>query len=115
MSLQFQIDVLRRQYRSGDTTARDTLLSLLKTYLLLMIRRAARPQNANSRVTGALRRAAGLSPAAGATSDAQALPPADVLCRRLCDELLQAPGENVQVERVFETIRTAQRATACFA
>ena len=115
MSLQFQIDVLRRQFRSGDITARDTLLRLLQGYLLLMIRRAARPQNADSRVTVALRRVAGLTPADGAKSGAQALPPADDLCRRLCDELLQAPGENVQVERVFETIRTAQRATACFA
>lgn len=115
MSLQFQIDVLRRQYRSGDTSARDTLLRLLQTYLLLMIRRAARPQNADSRIAGVIRRVAGQRPASDAGRDSQSLPSADVFCRRLCDELLQAPGENVQVERVFETIRTAQRATACFA
>ncbi len=114
MPLRQQIDRLRQQFRAGDETARETLQRLLQTYLMLVIRRAVRPQNAGSRVAGGLRRLAGQTRPAGALGHLQLLTYADELCRRLCDELLQAPVSGGHVERVFETIRSLRRSTACF-
>src|SRR5262245_39042495 len=104
MALQTQIESLRRQFRSGDASAREALQRLLQAYLVLIVRRAARPQNAGSRVAGGLRRLAGQTRPAGELGHLQLLTYVDELCRRLCDELLQSPAVGSQIEKVFETI-----------
>jgi hypothetical protein len=114
MPLQDQIDSLRRQFQLGDESAREALQRLLQSYLLLVVRRAVQPQNAGSRVAGGLRRLAGQTRPAGALEHLQLLTFADELCRRLCDELLQSPGVGGHVERVFDTMRSLRRSTACF-
>jgi hypothetical protein len=114
MPLREQIDSLRRQFQLGDESAREALQRLLQTYLMLVVRRAVRPQNAGSRVSGGLRRLAGQTRPAGTLDHLQLLTYADELCRRLCDELLQAPAVGGHVERVFETMRSLRRSTACF-
>src|SRR5262245_58034945 len=92
MTLQTQIDSLRHQFRSGDSSARESLHRLLQDYLVLIVRRAARAQNAGSRVAGGLRRLAGQARPAGALGHVQLVTYVDELCRRLCDELLLSPG-----------------------
>ena len=114
MALQLQIDALRRQFRSGDNSAREALQRLLQAYLVLIVRRAARPQNADSRVAGGLRRLVGKPRPAGALEHVQLLTYVDELCRRLCDELLQSSAVGSHVEKFLETIRTLKPSTACF-
>jgi hypothetical protein len=106
MSLQQQIEGLRRRFQAGDHSAREALQQLLHTYLRVIVRRAARPENSDSRVADGIRRLAG---AGGPLFDS-----VDELCRRLCDELLQAPVMAEQVQKVFETMRSAARSTALF-
>ena len=55
---QHQIDNLRRRYQAGDASAREALFALLQTYVLLVIRRAARPENAKSAAAAGIRRLA---------------------------------------------------------
>jgi hypothetical protein len=114
MPLRDQIDSLRRQFRLGDESAREALQRLLQSYLMLVVRRAVRPQNAGSRVSGGLRRLAGQTRPARKLDHLQLLTYADELCRRLCDELLQVPAVGGPVERGLETIRALRRSTACF-
>jgi hypothetical protein len=111
MPLRDQIDLLRRQFQSGDESARESLERLLQTYMMPVVRRAVRPRNAGSRVAGGLRRLAGKTRPAGALGHLQLLTYADELCRQLCDELLQSPVTSGHVERVVETMRSLRRST----
>ncbi len=89
MNFHHEIATLRRRYQAGDESARDALQHWLQAYLLLIVRRAARPQNARSRVARSLRRFAGEN---GQHGHLRRLPCTDDLCRKLCDELLQRAG-----------------------
>jgi hypothetical protein len=111
---QHQIDNLRRRYQGGDASAREALFALLQTYLLLVIRRAARPENAQSAAAAGIRR---LAQRTRQANDAGAAPQvsADDLCRTLCDEVLHAPAIAAGMARIVDTIRSAGRTTACFA
>jgi hypothetical protein len=110
---QHQIDSLRRRFQSGDASAREALFALLQTYLLLVIRRAARPENSHSPAAAGIRR---LAQGARQTGDGGAVAriSADDLCRRLCDEVLHAPAIGAGMARIVDTIRSAGRSTACF-
>jgi hypothetical protein len=110
---QHQIDALRRRFQSGDASAREALFALLQTYLLLVIRRAARPENAHSAAAVGIRR---LAQRARQNADGNAADrvSADDLCRTLCDEVLHAPAIAAGMARIVETIRLAGRTTACF-
>src|SRR5262245_37748752 len=112
MTLQTQIDALRRQFHSGDKSAREGLQRLLQAYLVLIVRRVTRPENSGSRVAGGLRRLAGQTRPAGELGHVQLLTYVEELCRRLCDELLQSPAAGSQLEKVFETIQMLKRSTA---
>ena len=113
MPLQQQIDGLRRRYQSGDSSAREALQRLLYTYLILIVRRAARPGNSGSPTAAGIRRLSRQTGPGGATGP---LPTSvDELCRRLCDELLQGPVMGEQIQKVFETMRSLGRSTALFA
>ncbi|SRR5258708_39207554 len=110
---QHQIDSLRGRFQSGDASAREALFALLQTYLLLVIRRAARPEYARSPAAVGIRRLAQRARQNG-DRDAAAQVSADDLCRTLCDEVLQAPAIAAGMARIVDTIRTAGRTTACF-
>ena len=114
MPLQKQIDGLRRRFQSGDISARDALQRLLYSYLVVIVRRAARPGNADSRIATGIRRLSRQPGREGADGSGSLSAPVDELCRRLCDELLQAPVLGVQIQKVFETMRTLGRSTALF-
>jgi hypothetical protein len=109
MPLQQQIDGLRRRFQSGDSSARDALQMLLYTYLNVVVRRAARPDNAEGRVAAGIRRLA----AQTSRNETFSLT-VEELCRRLCDELLLAPVLGDQIQKVFETMRSLGRSTAVF-
>jgi hypothetical protein len=109
MPLQQQIDGLRRRFQSGDSSARDALQKLLYTYLCVVVRRAARPANADWRVAAGIRRLAGQAGGNGTFSMT-----VEELCRGLCDELLQAPVVGDKIQKVFETMRSLGRSTAVF-
>jgi Arc/MetJ-type ribon-helix-helix transcriptional regulator len=115
MNLQHQIDSLRRRYQSGDDSAREALQRLLQAYLYLIVRRAARPQNAASRVAGGIRRLTGTANPDRVVGRGKSLPSADEVCRQLCDELLQTPAAQEDVATVMDTFRKAGRKTECFA
>jgi hypothetical protein len=108
---QHQIDSLRRRFQSGDASAREALFALLQTYLLLVIRRAARPENGHSPAAAGIRR---LAQRARQARDPAARVSADDLCRTLCDEVLHAPAIAAGMARIVETIRSAGRTTARF-
>lgn len=110
---QHQIDSLRQRFQSGDASAREALFALLQTYLLLVIRRAARPENAHSPAAVGIRRLAGRARPTG-DAGATARVSADDLCHRLCDEVLHAPAIGAGMTRIVDTIRSAGRTTACF-
>ena len=109
MPLQQQIDGLRLRFQSGDSSARDALQRLLYTYLILIVRRAARPGNTACLVAAGIRRLTG-QPAGNGSLSASV----DELCRRLSDELLQAPAVGNPVQKAFETMRSLGRSTAVF-
>jgi hypothetical protein len=91
MNLRYQIEVLRRRFWQGDKSARDALQCLLRRYVGVIVRRAARrtitPFDASGRIRirerdggiGFSERGANLIP--------------ESICRHLCDELLQRPSE----------------------
>jgi hypothetical protein len=110
---QHQIDGLRRRFQSGDASAREALFALLQTYLLLVIRRAARPENVHSPASVGIRRLAQRTRLAGGGDSADRVS-ADELCRTLCDEVLNAPAIAAGMARIVETLRTVGRTTACF-
>jgi hypothetical protein len=112
MTLQHQIDALRRQFQSGDELAREALQSLLLVYLLPVIRRAARTENAGSRVAIGIRRLAGRTGSTGAYADSSLS--ADDVCRNLCDELLKAPAVEPGIARLADTIRSLAGQTVTF-
>jgi hypothetical protein len=114
MPLQQQIDGLRRRFQSGDGSARDALQRLLYSYLVLIMRRAARPGNSESRIVAGIRRLSGQPACQGFDGSGSLSTTVDELCRRLCDELLQAPVPGVQIQKVFETMRSLGRSTALF-
>src|SRR5262245_38909707 len=114
MPIQMQIDGLRQRFQSGDSTAREALQRLLYAYLVVIVRRAARTGNAESRVAAGIRRLM-TQPAPEAAAENGSLSASiDELCRRLCDELLQAPVLGVQIQKVFETMRSLGRSTALY-
>lgn len=115
MNLQHQIDTLRRRYQSGDESARESLQNLLRAALLLIVRRAARSQNAGSRVARGIRRLTGETSAIGSGGSGEDMRSADEVCRKLCDELLQGRSVNDDAATVMETFRKAGRQTECFA
>lgn len=110
MNVHYEIAALRRRYQAGDESARDALQHWLQAYLLLIVRRAARPQNAKSRVSRGIRRFAGEEHQPGRL---RRLPNADDLCRRLCDDLLQTPVGS-DAARSAETICAVGRTTEFF-
>jgi|SRR6516225_7390756 hypothetical protein len=110
---QHQIDGLRRRFQSGDASAREALFALLQTYLLLVIRRAARPENARSPAADGIRRLAQRARQSRG-EDLSGRVSADELCRTLCDEVLNAPAIAAGMARIVETIRAVGRTTACF-
>jgi len=114
MPLQQQIDGLRRRFQSGDSSAREALQRLLYTYLLLVVRRAARAGNPGSRIATGIRRLSMPPGSQGVEGNGLLSASVDELCRRLCDELLQAPALGEQIQKVFETIRSLGRSTALF-
>jgi hypothetical protein len=114
MPLQQQIDDLRRRFQSGDSSARDALQRLVYQSLIQIVRRAAQPENAGSRVAGGIRRLSGQPAAAGTGGNGPPSAFVDELCRRLCDELLQAQVMGEQVQKVFETMRSVGRSTVLF-
>jgi len=111
MNVHYEIAALRRRYQAGDESARDALQHWLQTYLLLIVRRAARPQNAKSRASRGIRRLAGEERQPGRL---RRLPSAADLCRRLCDELLQTPIVESDAARSAETICAVGRTTEFF-
>ncbi len=113
MNLQLQIDGLRRRYHSGDESAREALQNLLRAYMVLIVRRAARAQNAGSRAARGIRRLAGETSPTGPDHPGQGLPSADEVCRQLCDELLQGPAVTDDPAPIMETIRKVGRQTEC--
>ena len=115
MNLQHQIESLRRRYQSGDDSAREALQNLLRAALLMIVRRAARPQNAGSRIARGIRRLAGETSPTGLGDRGEAFPSADEVCRQLCDELLQRPVFEEDAAPVLETFGLAGRKTECFA
>ena len=114
MPLQQQIDGLRRRFQSGDSSAREALQRLLYTYLLLVVHRAARAGNPGSRIAAGIRRLSMQPGPEGVEGNGLRSSSVDELCRRLCDELLQAPVLGEQIQKVFETIRSLGRSTALF-
>src|SRR5262245_37868340 len=110
MPLQQQIDGLRRRFQSGDSSAREALQRLLYSYVILVVRRAARSGNPGSRIAAGIRRLS-LQPGREGRHGLQTTS-IDELCRRLCDELLQAPVLGEQLQKVFETVRSLGRSTA---
>ena len=114
MSLQQRIDGLRRRFQSGDSTAREALQALLYSSLIPIVRRAARPGNSESRVADGIRRLSRQSGPAGAGLSDSLATSVEELCRRLCDELLQATVVSDQIQKVFETMRSVGRSTALF-
>jgi hypothetical protein len=115
MPIQMQIDGLRRRFQSGDSSAREALQRLLYTYLILIVRRAARPGNSGSRTAAGIRRLSSQPGPEGAGGSGSASTSVDELCRRLCDELLHGPVMGEQIQKVFETMRSLGRSTALFA
>ena len=112
MPLCYQIDVLRRRFWDGDESARDALQSLLRRYVGVIVRRAARRtvaplntfrgmrnhQSDAGRETGFPDRGTSLAP--------------ETICRRLCDDLLRSPPEGkapVRPARGFDTVRAVLR------
>jgi len=114
MSLQQKIDGLRRRFQSGDSTAREALQGLLYSYLIPIVRRATQPGNSGTRIADGIRRLARPSGPTGAGRSDTLATSVEELCRRLCDELLQAPVVTDQIQKVFETMRSVGRSTALF-
>jgi hypothetical protein len=114
MPLQQQIDGLRRRFQSGDNSAREALQRLLYSYLVLVVGRAARAGNSGSRIAAGIRRLSMQPGPQGVDGNGLLSTSVDELCRRLCDELLQAPALGEQIQKVFETIRSLGRSTALF-
>jgi len=114
MPLQMQIDGLRQRFQSGDASAREALHRLLYSYLVVIVRRAARLGNSDSRASAGIRRLSRQPGQEGDDGSGSLSTSVDEVCRRLCDELLQAPVLGVQVQKVFETMRTLGRSTALF-
>ncbi|MFN0055860.1 MAG: hypothetical protein ACKV0T_27260 [Planctomycetales bacterium] len=111
MALMKQIGILRRRFLSGDAAARDALQNLLRTYLVFILRRAARNPDSESGVTRGIRR---LSSASPSSERSGSLPRADDLCRKLCDELLRLPALGTEVDRILETIRSVSRTAVVY-
>jgi hypothetical protein len=111
MNLQQQIAHLRRRYEAGDDSARSALQQILRAYVLLIVRRAARPQNAASRTARGLRRFTGETGHEAPHNRGEGLAAADELCQKLSDELLRGASVYREHERIFETLTSARRTT----
>lgn len=98
MSLEIQIDLLKHRFLSGDLTAQETMLRLLKPYVTRLMRRASRQPATDSLLAWRLKRLLERS-RAPLRYPAESLV-VDEVCRTLCNDLLE-----------FEIERPAERAT----
>jgi len=109
MNLRCQIEVIRRRFWEGDESARDALQCLLRRYVRVIARRAARRAIAPFDMISGVRTDRYVPPRAADLRECGPGLTSEGICRRLCDELLRRPSEEQSAIQPLDTIRASFR------